>query len=181
MARIGRAAFGGDDSLLAAVLRFLTDEGFRVLGAHEVMQEALGPRGLLSAPRPMRRRWPIPARRGGGARFGRRRCRPVLRRPAGHGAGRRSGGGHRRNADARRSAGATRLWRRAGEAGEARPGPPRRPADDWPGTLAPRRARPARLVFEAGGPSSPSVRHPSPWPTPRGFSCSPGPGTRLRF
>ena len=52
MARIGRAAFGGDDSLLAAVLRFLTDEGFRVLGAHEVMQEALGPRGLLSRAAP---------------------------------------------------------------------------------------------------------------------------------
>jgi DUF1009 family protein len=48
LARIGRAAFAGDDGLLAAVIRVLGDEGFRVIGAHEVMQEALGPAGLLS-------------------------------------------------------------------------------------------------------------------------------------
>ncbi len=48
LARIGRAAFGGDDGLLAAVVRVLGDEGFRVLGAHEILTEALGPRGLLS-------------------------------------------------------------------------------------------------------------------------------------
>jgi DUF1009 family protein len=47
-ARIGRAAFAGDDGLLAAVLRVLHEEGFRVVGAHEVLSEALGPRGLLS-------------------------------------------------------------------------------------------------------------------------------------
>jgi DUF1009 family protein len=52
LARIGRAAFGGDDSLLAAVLRFLTEEGFRIVGAHEVMAEALGPSGLLSRAAP---------------------------------------------------------------------------------------------------------------------------------
>jgi DUF1009 family protein len=52
LARLGRAAFGGDDSLLAAVLRYLTEEGFRVLGAHEVLQEVLGPRGLLSRAAP---------------------------------------------------------------------------------------------------------------------------------
>ena len=48
MARIGRAAFAGDDGLLAAVIKVLGHEGFRILGAHEVMQEALGPRGLLT-------------------------------------------------------------------------------------------------------------------------------------
>jgi DUF1009 family protein len=47
LARIGRAAFAGDDGLLAAVLRVLNEEGFRVLGAHEVLAEALGPRGVL--------------------------------------------------------------------------------------------------------------------------------------
>jgi DUF1009 family protein len=52
LARIGRAAFAGDDGLLAAVLRFLTDEGFRIVGAHEVMAEVLGPRGLLSRAAP---------------------------------------------------------------------------------------------------------------------------------
>lgn len=48
LARIGRAAFGGDDGLLAAVLRVLSEEGFRVLGAHEVLTEALAPAGLLT-------------------------------------------------------------------------------------------------------------------------------------
>jgi DUF1009 family protein len=48
LARIGRAAFAGDDGLLAAVLRVLSEEGFRVIGAHEVLAEALGPRGLLT-------------------------------------------------------------------------------------------------------------------------------------
>jgi DUF1009 family protein len=48
LARIGRAAFAGDDGLLAAVLRVLGEEGFRVIGAHEVLAEALGPRGLLT-------------------------------------------------------------------------------------------------------------------------------------
>jgi len=47
MARIGRAAFAGDDGLLAAIVRVLGEEGFRVLGAHEVLTEAVGPRGVL--------------------------------------------------------------------------------------------------------------------------------------
>lgn len=47
LARVGRAAFAGDDGLLAAVHRVLADEGFRVVGVHEVFTEALGPRGLL--------------------------------------------------------------------------------------------------------------------------------------
>jgi UDP-2,3-diacylglucosamine hydrolase len=48
LARIGRAAFAGDDGLLAAVLRVFAEEGFRVLGMHEILNEALGPVGLLS-------------------------------------------------------------------------------------------------------------------------------------
>lgn len=47
LARIGRAAFGGDDGLLAAVVRVLGEEGFTVLGAHDVLTEALGPAGRL--------------------------------------------------------------------------------------------------------------------------------------
>ena len=47
LARIGRAAFAGDDGLLAAVVRVLGEEGFRVIGAHEVLTEAVGPHGLL--------------------------------------------------------------------------------------------------------------------------------------
>ena len=48
LARIGRAIFAGDDGLLAAVIRVLGDEGFRVLGAQEVLTAALGQVGLLS-------------------------------------------------------------------------------------------------------------------------------------
>jgi DUF1009 family protein len=48
LARIGRAAFAGDDGLLAAVVRVFAEEGFRVVGAHEILNEALGPTGLLS-------------------------------------------------------------------------------------------------------------------------------------
>jgi UDP-2,3-diacylglucosamine hydrolase len=47
MARIGRAAFAGDDGLLAAIVRVLGEEGFRVLGAHEVLTEAVGPCGQM--------------------------------------------------------------------------------------------------------------------------------------
>ncbi len=47
LARVGRAAFGGDDGLLAAIHRVLAEEGFRVLGAHEILTEAVGGHGLL--------------------------------------------------------------------------------------------------------------------------------------
>lgn len=47
LARIGRAAFGGDDGLLAAVHRVLGEEGFHVLGAHEILTEAVGGAGQL--------------------------------------------------------------------------------------------------------------------------------------
>jgi len=47
VARIGKAAFAGDDGLLAAIVKILGEEGFRVLGAHEVLTEALAPAGLL--------------------------------------------------------------------------------------------------------------------------------------
>jgi len=46
--RIGRAAFAGDDGLLAAIVRILGEDGFRVLGAHEILSEALAPSGLLT-------------------------------------------------------------------------------------------------------------------------------------
>ncbi len=52
LARIGRAAFAGDDGLLAAVVKILSEEGFRVIGAHEILSEALGPAGLLSQSAP---------------------------------------------------------------------------------------------------------------------------------
>lgn len=52
LARIGRAAFHGDDGLLAAVIRVLTEEGFSVIGAHEILREAVAPRGVLTKATP---------------------------------------------------------------------------------------------------------------------------------
>ena len=46
--RIGRAAFAGDDGLLAAVVKVLGDAGFQVVGAQDIMTEALGPVGTLT-------------------------------------------------------------------------------------------------------------------------------------
>ncbi len=48
LARIGRAAFAGDDGLLAAVVRVLGEEGFRVVGAHEILTEILAPPGQMT-------------------------------------------------------------------------------------------------------------------------------------
>src|SRR3954470_24430653 len=52
LARIGRAAFAGDDGLLAAVIKVFAEEGFSVIGAHEVMREVLAPAGVLTRTRP---------------------------------------------------------------------------------------------------------------------------------
>ena len=52
LAKIGRAAFAGDDGLLAAVVRVLSDDGFNVLGAHEIVSDVLAPPGLLTATAP---------------------------------------------------------------------------------------------------------------------------------
>ena len=52
LARIGRAAFAGDDGLLAAVVRVLGEEGFSVVGAHDILTEAVGPKGLQSRAAP---------------------------------------------------------------------------------------------------------------------------------
>jgi DUF1009 family protein len=47
VARIGRAAFTGDDGLLAAIVRVLAEEGFSIIGAHEILTEAVGRPGPL--------------------------------------------------------------------------------------------------------------------------------------
>ena len=52
LARIGRAAFAGDDGLLAAVIRILQQEGFSVVGAQTILAAALGPLGLLTRAAP---------------------------------------------------------------------------------------------------------------------------------
>ncbi len=48
LARIGKAAFAGDDGLLAAVVRVLGEEGFTVVGAQDILREAQAPSGLLT-------------------------------------------------------------------------------------------------------------------------------------
>lgn len=52
LARIGRAAWQGDDGLLAAVVRVLAEEGFNVIGAHEIITEAVITSGALGAVMP---------------------------------------------------------------------------------------------------------------------------------
>jgi UDP-2,3-diacylglucosamine hydrolase len=52
LAKIGRAAFAGDDGLLAAIVRVLSEDGFHVLGAHDIVSDVLGPPGLLTATAP---------------------------------------------------------------------------------------------------------------------------------
>jgi DUF1009 family protein len=47
LGRIGRAAFAGDDGLLAAVIRVFEEEGFRVRGAQEVLADLAAPEGVL--------------------------------------------------------------------------------------------------------------------------------------
>ena len=54
LARIGRAAFAGDDGLLSAVLRVLAEEGFRVRGAQEFLPATAAPAGLLAGAAPDR-------------------------------------------------------------------------------------------------------------------------------
>ena len=52
LAKIGRAAFAGDDGLLAAIIRVLNEDGFKVLGAHDILADVLGPTGLLTQTAP---------------------------------------------------------------------------------------------------------------------------------
>jgi DUF1009 family protein len=52
LARIGRAAFAGDDGLLAAVAKVLGEEGFRIVGAQEILGRALAPAGLMTRAAP---------------------------------------------------------------------------------------------------------------------------------
>jgi DUF1009 family protein len=52
LARVGRAAFSGDDSILRAVMMVLAEEGFEVIGAQEVLAGLLPPAALLAGPAP---------------------------------------------------------------------------------------------------------------------------------
>lgn len=52
LARFGRAAFNGDDSILRAVMKVLAEDGFEVLGAQQVLGGLLPPAALLAGPEP---------------------------------------------------------------------------------------------------------------------------------
>lgn len=52
LARIGRAAFTGDDSILRAVMKVLAEDGFEVLGAQQVLGGLLPPAAHLAGPAP---------------------------------------------------------------------------------------------------------------------------------
>jgi UDP-2,3-diacylglucosamine hydrolase len=52
LARAGRAAFAGDDGALAAVIKVLGEEGFNVIGVHDILNEAMAPAGVLGAVAP---------------------------------------------------------------------------------------------------------------------------------
>jgi DUF1009 family protein len=52
LARIGRAAFSGDDSILRAVMKVLAEDGFEVVGAQQVLAGLLPPAALLAGPAP---------------------------------------------------------------------------------------------------------------------------------
>lgn len=52
LARLSAAFFSGDDALLRAVVRFLEDEGFRVIGVSDVISALLAGEGVLGKIRP---------------------------------------------------------------------------------------------------------------------------------
>lgn len=52
LARIGKAAFSGDDSILRAVMKVLAEDGFEVLGAQQVLAGLLPPAALMAGPAP---------------------------------------------------------------------------------------------------------------------------------
>ncbi len=52
VAKVGKAWFSGDDGLLSAVVRLLEADGFRVLGAHEILDDLLATAGILTVARP---------------------------------------------------------------------------------------------------------------------------------
>jgi UDP-2,3-diacylglucosamine hydrolase len=57
LARLGRSFFGGDDDLLSAVVRVLTEYGYRVVGVQDVLADVLAPAGVLTRAAPEAAEW----------------------------------------------------------------------------------------------------------------------------
>lgn len=55
LTRLGSSFFKGDNELLRTIISFLEDEGFKVVGVHEVVSELVTPEGLIGSIRPDRK------------------------------------------------------------------------------------------------------------------------------
>lgn len=55
LARISTQFFGGDNELLASIVTFLEEEGFRVAGAEEIVTDLLTPEGMIGSIYPDKR------------------------------------------------------------------------------------------------------------------------------
>lgn len=47
LARLGSTLLSGDDALLRAIVAFLEEEGFRIVGAEQIVEDLLTPEGLI--------------------------------------------------------------------------------------------------------------------------------------
>lgn len=52
LAHMGSSFFSGDNALFSSLITFLEEEGFRVVGADDVMQELLTPEGVMGSVQP---------------------------------------------------------------------------------------------------------------------------------
>lgn len=52
IARVGRSAFGGDDTLLRAAMNVLREEGFEIIGPMHILGGILAEAGLVAGPEP---------------------------------------------------------------------------------------------------------------------------------
>jgi hypothetical protein len=50
--RLGGSLFSGDDALLRTIMRFLEEQGFRMVGAHDICASLLTPQGILTRAKP---------------------------------------------------------------------------------------------------------------------------------
>lgn len=55
LARLGTSFFGGDDKLLKAVVKYLEEEGFRIVGAETILGDVLAPIGPIGKVLPDRK------------------------------------------------------------------------------------------------------------------------------
>lgn len=52
LSRITKAKFNGDNKLLSTILDFFEEEGFSIIGAHEIVTDLLAPKGVIGKMKP---------------------------------------------------------------------------------------------------------------------------------